>query len=42
MIVIDGENLRYCSDYTLNRALEEIQDEIADRMYKKLQEEEVA
>ena len=40
MITIDGENLRYCSDFTLNRALDDIQMEIADREYKKIKEQE--
>ena len=40
MITIDGENLRYCSDYTLNRALDDIKFEIANREYKKIKEEE--
>lgn len=39
-ISIDGENLRYCSDFTLNRALSDIQFEIAQRAYKKIKEEE--
>lgn len=37
-MTLDSENIRYCSDYSLKRALEEIQFEIADREYKKIQE----
>ena len=40
MITIDGENLKYCSDYTLNRALDDIKFEIADREYRKIKSEE--
>ena len=37
---IGGEQIRYCSDYTLQRALSEIQDEMARREYDKIKEEE--
>ena len=40
MITIDGENLRYCSDFTLNRALDDIKMEIAEREYKRIKEED--
>lgn len=40
MIRIDGEPIRYCSDFTLQRALDEIQLEIAERTYKEIKEEE--
>lgn len=33
-ISIDGENLAYCSDSLLNRALNDIQDELAKRQAK--------
>lgn len=39
-ISIDGENLRYCSDYTLNRAKSDIEMELARRCYDKIQQEE--
>lgn len=42
MISIDGENIRYCSDYVLKRALDDIQFELAEREMKKIKEEETA
>ncbi len=40
MITIDGENLRYCTDFTLNRALDDIKYEIAQREMDKIKVEE--
>jgi hypothetical protein len=40
MITIDGEPLRYCTDYTLNRALDDIKFEIAQRQYNEIKETE--
>ena len=39
MITIDGENLRYCTDFTLNRALDDIKFEIAQREMDKIKSE---
>ena len=39
MFSIDGENIAWCSDFTLKRAKDEIEFEIAKREYKKIQEE---
>lgn len=39
MIVIDGNLLKYCSDFTLNRAIDDIKFEIAERGMKKINQE---
>lgn len=39
-VLIYGESLRYCSDIALERALDDIKFELAEREMKKIKEEE--